>query len=111
MVQHPMSWGRSLYLRGSPVPGHELVDAGLRPAVDESGQQVGEVDLWIDLIQLARLDQRGHACPVRPTLVTAREEAVFSRQNDRFHSALDTVRVFVSGSMRPSARNCSRPFQ
>jgi len=28
----------------------------LRPAIDESGQQVGEVDLWIDLIQLACLD-------------------------------------------------------
>jgi hypothetical protein len=55
MVQHPMSWGRSLYLLGIPVPGHELVDARLRPAVDESGQQVGEVDLRIDLIQLARL--------------------------------------------------------
>ena len=52
MVQHPMSWGRSLYLHSSPVPGHELVDARLRPAIDESGQQVGEVDLRIELFIL-----------------------------------------------------------
>ena len=55
MVQHSMSWGRSLYLHSSPVPGHELVDTRFRPEIDESGQQVGEVDLRIDLVQLARL--------------------------------------------------------
>jgi hypothetical protein len=40
------------------MPGHQLVDAVLRPAVDKACQQVGEVDLWVDVIQFARLDQR-----------------------------------------------------
>jgi len=40
-----------------PVPGHQLIDTLLRPAVDEACQQVGEVGLWIDAIELAGLDQ------------------------------------------------------
>ena len=44
-------------LCGRREPRHELVDARLRPSVDEAGQQVGDVNLWIDLIQLAGLDE------------------------------------------------------
>ena len=47
----------SMDLSGSPVPRHELVDARLRPTVDQSRDHISEVDLRVDLIQLARLDQ------------------------------------------------------
>jgi hypothetical protein len=40
-----------------PAPGHKFVDAGLGPSVDEVGQQIGEVGLWVDVVQLAGFDQ------------------------------------------------------
>src|SRR3954470_14776751 len=52
--------GGSERLRGllwCPVPRHQLIDTLLRPAVDEACQQLGEVGLWIDAIELARLGQ------------------------------------------------------
>ena len=56
--QGRLPWaGRSMDLCGRREPRHELVDARLRPSVDEAGQQVGDVNLWIDLIQLAGLDE------------------------------------------------------
>ncbi len=44
-----------MHLRRRPAPGHELVNAGLGPTVDETGQQIREVGLRIDLMQLAGL--------------------------------------------------------
>ena len=38
------------------APGHELVDARLRPSVDEPSQQLGEIALRIDAVELAGLD-------------------------------------------------------
>jgi hypothetical protein len=40
-----------------PMPGHELVDAGLRPAVHELGQEIGEVARRVHTIELAGFDQ------------------------------------------------------
>jgi hypothetical protein len=42
---------------GLPIPRHELIDALLRPAVDETCQQIREVGLWINAIEFASLDQ------------------------------------------------------
>jgi hypothetical protein len=36
----------------------------LRPAVHQAGRQIGEIDLRIDAIQFAGLDQRREACTV-----------------------------------------------
>src|SRR3954454_2945950 len=60
---------RSVGFCRSPVPRHELVDTALRPAVDEAREQVGKVDLRIDAVQLARLDQRCEVGPAAPALV------------------------------------------
>ena len=42
---------------GFPAPGHEFVDTLLRPAVDETCQQLGHVGQRIDAVELAGLDQ------------------------------------------------------
>jgi hypothetical protein len=55
-------------LFGRPMPRHEFVDAGLRPAIDQARQHVGEVALRIDQNQLAGLDKRGHSGPTREWL-------------------------------------------
>jgi NAD(P)-dependent dehydrogenase (short-subunit alcohol dehydrogenase family) len=61
-----------------PAPGHEFVDALLRPAIDEACQQFGHVCQRVDAVELTGLDQRRHARPVFAALVAAREEAIFS---------------------------------
>src|SRR3712207_8248719 len=40
-----------------------LVDAAVRPAVDEAGEQIGEVALRVDAVELAGFHQRGHGRP------------------------------------------------
>jgi hypothetical protein len=51
--------GRSAsgWVVGLPIPWHQLVDAFLRPAVDEACQQIRKIGLRIDLIQFAGLNQ------------------------------------------------------
>ncbi len=51
---------RSVGIRGRPVPGHQVIDATLWPAVHQPGEQIGDVGERIDAVQLTRLDER---CP------------------------------------------------
>src|SRR5215211_6798840 len=62
------------------MPGHQLVDAALWPAVDETRQQLGEVDLRIDAVQLAGLDQGGQVRPAAPAVVSTCEQDILSAQ-------------------------------
>jgi hypothetical protein len=43
---------------GGPVPGEELVEAGVWPEIDEAGENVCKVRVRIDGVELAGLDQR-----------------------------------------------------
>src|SRR4051794_35371361 len=61
-----------------PVPRHQFIDALLWPSVHEAYQQVGEIDLRIDVVELAGLDERSQASPVCPAFIAAREQAVLS---------------------------------
>src|SRR5437764_2469043 len=65
------------------MPRHELVDVGLRPAVDEAGQEIGEVALRIHAVELAGFDQGRDGRPVLTTLVAAGEQCVFAREGHR----------------------------
>ena len=44
--------------RGDRVPGEELVEAGVRPEIDETEENVGEVPVGIDAAELAGRDRR-----------------------------------------------------
>ena len=70
---HPWAVSASGWAFGPPVPRHQLVDAFLRPAIDEACQQVREVGLGIEL---ACLDERRDAGPVF-SAITTREETIF----------------------------------
>ena len=50
--------------RGGPIPGEELVEAGVWPEIDETAENVGKVAGRIDAAELTRLDQRSHDGPV-----------------------------------------------
>ncbi len=52
-----------------PCPRHELVDARGRPEIDELVEDVGDVGLRLDVVELARFDERGDAGPVFRSLV------------------------------------------
>ena len=58
---------------GNPAPRHEFGDPFVGPAIDEPGQQVGQVGFRIDAVQLAGLDQRGQHRPVFRPFVAAGE--------------------------------------
>jgi hypothetical protein len=66
-----------------PCPWHEFVDARCGPEIDELVEDVGDVGLRLDVVELARLDQRGDAGPVFGPLVMTSEERVLAIENDR----------------------------
>ena len=66
------------HLGGWPAPGHELVDLGLGPAIDEAGQQISKVGLGIDVIQFAGLNQRSQPSPICRPLVATGKKAILS---------------------------------
>ena len=41
--------------RGGPIPGEELVEAGVWPEIDETEENVGKVAVGIDAAELAGL--------------------------------------------------------
>jgi hypothetical protein len=62
-----------------PCPWHEFVDARCGPEIDELVEDVGVVGLRLDVVELARLDQRRDAGPVfGPLVMTSEERALCS---------------------------------
>ena len=68
--------------RGLVGPGHQLLDAGGRPQVDELGQGVGHPCQRIDGIQFACLEQRSVHCPTFGAQVVARKKTILSAKTD-----------------------------
>src|SRR3979411_427734 len=69
-------FGELGWLLRRQVPRHQFIDAFLRPAVHKACQQFGEIDLRIDAIEFARLDQRSQACPVSRPFAAATKGTV-----------------------------------
>ena len=61
-------------------PGQKIVDLAVGVAVDDPGEHVGEVAERLDVVQLARLDQRGDDGPVLGTAVGDSESYEFWRE-------------------------------
>ena len=83
------------------VPWHQLIDAVLRPVVDELGECVGQPGMRFHVVEFAGLDERGDDGPVGTAFVGAGEERIL-----RFRAIgrIDRSTVLVSISMRPSTR-------
>jgi hypothetical protein len=82
-----------------PGPGHELVDAGGGPEIDQLGEHIGEVGLWIDAAQFASFDERSNAGPVLRPLIVASEQCVFSIENNRAHASFDDIGVELDAAV------------
>jgi hypothetical protein len=76
---------------GEVGPRQEIVDAFVWVAVDDPGDDVGEVSLRFDANELASLDQRSNDRPVLAASVGAGEESVFPVQRDRADGAFHDV--------------------
>ena len=55
-----------------------MVDLAGRVAVDEPGQDVGELGVGVDRVELCGLDQRSDHAPVDAALVGAGEQRVLA---------------------------------
>ena len=97
----------SAVVGGGVGPGQQLVEL-FEMAVDDLGEDVGEVGVRIDAVELAGLDQRGDDRPVLAAAVGAGEERVLAIEGNRADRSLD---VLESISIRPSSRKRVRPSQ
>ena len=70
---------------GGVGPGHKLIDAARRPAVDELGQHIREPSVRVDAIEFASLDERSQTCPVLGPLIVSGEETIVAIQCYRAH--------------------------
>ena len=80
-------------------------------AVDDLGDDVGEIGVRIDAAELAGLDQRRDDRPVLAAAVGAGEQRILAIEGDGADGALDDVGVDLdaavveeAGQSRPSAR-------
>ena len=62
-------------------------------AAYDAGDDIGEVGLWIDIVQFGRLDERGQNRPVLGAAVGTREQGVLAVQRQGADGALDGVVV------------------
>src|ERR1700733_6989423 len=74
-------------------PRQEIVDFAIGMAVDDFSDDVGEIGEGLDVVELARLDQRGDNGPMLAAAVGAREECVLAIQRDGANAALDNIGI------------------
>ncbi len=79
--------------RGGIGPRQELVEAAVGVAVDDAGDDVGQVSVRLDANQFTGLDERGDGGPMFGTAVRAGEQSILSRQRQGTDAALDDVVV------------------
>lgn len=57
-------------------PGQQVVDLAVRVAIDDPGEDIGEIAEGLDAVQFAGFDQRGDDCPVFGAAIGACKEGV-----------------------------------
>src|SRR5260370_34132660 len=68
-------------------------------AIDDAGDDVGQVGVRLDANQLTGLDERGNGGPMFGTAVGAGEQSILSRQRKRTDAALDDVVVDLDAAV------------
>jgi hypothetical protein len=65
-----------------PGPRQEFIELLHGPAIDELGENIGQVSLRVDFVQLCGLNERCETCPVGRAFVVARKEAILAIQSN-----------------------------
>ena len=74
-------------------PRQQLVDAVVTMAVDDAGEDVGQIREWVDGVQLAGFDQGRDGRQMLGTAVGACEQCIFTIERDRADGSFDGVVV------------------
>lgn len=86
-------------LLGGIGPRQQFVDLAVRVAIDDPGDDVGEICVRLDANELAGFDQRGDDGPVFAATVRAGEQGVLAVQRDRSDGAFDDVGVDLDSAV------------
>lgn len=68
-------------------------------AVDNSGDDVGEVGLRVDVVEPASLNDRGDDCPMFSSAIGAGKERILAIEGNRTNGTLDDVGVDFDGAV------------
>jgi hypothetical protein len=60
----------------------ELVEAIVRPEIDEADENIGKIGLGLDVVQFAGLYQRRDDGPIFSTIIVTGEESILARQSN-----------------------------
>ena len=74
------------------MPGEQIGDMPGR-VIGDAGEHVGNVELWIDAVELGAFDQRVHRSGAPATGIGAGEQPVFAANRDATQGALGRVVV------------------
>src|SRR5882762_9645914 len=85
--------------RGGISPGQKLVESAVGVAVDDAGDDVGQVGVRLEANQLAGLDERSDHGPMFGTAVGAGEQGILSGQCKGTDAALDDVIVDLDAAV------------
>lgn len=92
--------GHSLERLEGIGPGHQFVDLALRMAVDDAGDDIGEIGLRVvDGVELAGFDERGDDGPMLAAAIGAGEERILAIECDRPDGSLDDVVVDLDATV------------
>ena len=80
-------------VRGGIAPRQQIIDLAIGMAVDDFGDDLGEVIAWFDVAELAGLDQRGDHGPMFAAAIGAGEQSVLPVQRNRSDGAFDDVAI------------------
>jgi len=93
------SSGEASSALGGPGPGHEFVQTGGRPEIDQLGEDVGQIGLRLDAAELAGLNQRSDAGPILCALIMPRKQRVFAIEDKRTDASLDDICVELNAAV------------
>src|SRR3954471_24182411 len=81
---------------GLPIPGQQLVKSVDRRAPrDHPLEHIHQIGLWVEVVQLRRVDQTGQDRPGPGSALTAGEECILPAKCNRPHGPFNRVRVHL----------------
>ena len=87
-----------------PRPRQEFIEPIDGKSVDHAMKHVDEIDVWFDVVEFCRFDQRADDRPPFATTVAACEQLIFSSKPDGTDRAFDGIGVEFNTAVMEEAR-------
>ena len=82
-------------LRGLPIPRQQRIESIDRVSIDHALEHVAQVGVGLDVVHLARFDQRAECRPSRSAEIRTREEMILARMQIFAYKKLCKVADYV----------------